>query len=352
MLANERSPLVEPVSAYRRADGSYVVADGGFSTFNEVLVFNGRGRLVSSFGGTGDGPGEFLQVWWALSYRGDSIAVYDIRNTVSIFDDDGAFGRTVRLPDFSRPRSSVPTGTTSWAHAVYEDGSFLASPSGTTLDEGPGALTFEAELLRVGPDGASWDTLGVFPVSQVHWDGRTLGAYPFERIGHRALRGGELVFGNGETWEIRVYAPDGHLSQVVRRNDAPEPVTAADMDRWTEWNVGRHASGPEGGSAAMERASERAERVEPPETKPAFSYLLVDGAGNIWAENYRWAWDDVPPDPGPATWSVFDPDGEWITDVEVPARLLLRWVGTEYAIGFHVDELDAKHVQVFEIRKP
>jgi hypothetical protein len=48
---------------------------------------------------------------------------------------------------------------------------------------------------------------------------------------------------------------------------------------------------------------------------------------------------------------VFDRSGEWLGDVTVPERVLLRTVGTDHAIGFYVDEYDARHVQVFDLEK-
>ena len=350
--ADDRSPLVEPVSAYRTADGDYVVADGGFSMFNEILTFSSRGRLRSSFGGSGQGPGEFVQIWWALPYRGDSIAVYDVVGSVSIFGPDGELGRSVRLPQqLGLGPGRVDVGTSPWSFAVYPDGSFLAAPRGGADPEGTGPFWFRAALLRVDPHGARWDTLGVYPVSQMSWDGEQPGALPFELVGQRALRGDELVFGTGETWEIEVRDRSGALKQIIRRPGEPVPVSDADMEAWRAWHLGRIASSREGGSHAVEREKERLRRVTPREHKPLFSHLLVDSAGNIWAEGYRWAFDGMPPDPRPTTWSVFDRSGEWLGDVTVPERVLLRTVGTDHAIGFYVDEYDARHVQVFDLEK-
>lgn len=349
---DERSPLVEPVSAYRTHDGRYVVADGGFAAFNEILTFDRRGRLLSSFGSSGEGPGEFLQVWWAAPYRGDSIAVWDVTNEVSIFDSTGEFGRSTRLPNGSRTPSVVPGGYAPWAYAVYADGSFLSAPAGSADAEGPGDFWFRAELLRVRPDGERWDTLGVYPIERSRWDGERLDRLPFQRIGQRALRGEQLVFGTGERWQIDVYDPDGAPATSIRRSVPLPEVTEADMERWRAWYVSMHVSGPEGSPRLAEEVRRRVERIEPPSSKPAYSHLLVDPEGNIWAENYRWSWDELPPDPRPGAWSVFDPTGAWLGDVVVPERVLLRRVGSDHAIGFYVDEYDAKHLRVYALEKP
>jgi len=320
--------------------------------FNEIITFDRRGRLLSSFGSTGEGPGEFLQIWWAAPYRGDSIAVWDVRNVVSIFTPRGEFGRSARLPILPRSLSGIPGGTSPWGLGVYPDGSFLVAPGGVADSGDPGVRWFNDYLLRVEPDGTAWDTLGTFGVSQFSWDGERVSAVPFKLIGQRALRGEQLVFGTGERWEIGVYDPGGSLAQSIRRSAALPEATDVDMEQWRQWHVSQYESGPEGSSRLAELARERAMRIEGPPSKPAFSYLLVDSEGNIWAENYRWVYDAIPPDPRPATWSVFDPSGEWLGDVEVSERLLLRTVGSDYAIGYYVDDYDAKHLQVYALEKP
>ena len=60
---------------------------------------SGVGSQGNQAGGPGAGPCEFRQLWWAMPYRGDSIAVLDYAShTIAILSGDGACGREVRLP--------------------------------------------------------------------------------------------------------------------------------------------------------------------------------------------------------------------------------------------------------------
>ena len=61
----------------------------------ELRVFNGSGTHVSTWGGEGEGPGEFLWLRAIEPWPGDSILVwYGPRRDISVFDADGNYGRS------------------------------------------------------------------------------------------------------------------------------------------------------------------------------------------------------------------------------------------------------------------
>ena len=83
------------VSATKLPDGRIVVADGGS---RELRMFDSDGTHVRTWGGEGEGPGEF---WWldhVAAWPGDSIvAWYPGRGRVSVFGPDGSYGRSFGL---------------------------------------------------------------------------------------------------------------------------------------------------------------------------------------------------------------------------------------------------------------
>lgn len=99
--------------------------------------------------------------------------------------------------------------------------------------------------------------------------------------------------------------------------------------------------------AAHFREMERTQRERVPhrETLPAFSELLVDGAGNLWARDPR------PEADQPHRWSVFDPEGRWLGTVQTPAELRVRQIGTDWILGTALDELEVEHVRMYRIQK-
>ena len=349
---SEDNRLLDPASVYRAADGRLVVADGMFAGWHQVLVFNSRGRYVDSFGRKGPGPCEFRQLWWAQPYRGDSIVAYDYADHVAaIFGPDGKCGREVRLPNW---RPETPQGTRGYskgADGVFEDGSFLAYPNGAVdVDPGPGTRWYRHELIRVSADGSAWDSLGQFEITQVRWTGseqKTLpfGAYALTVVGPRSF-----YFGTAEDFEVRNFDMSGRVTQIVRWAGTRAPVTPADVEEYKKWYTAKIRTSSE---APPPNWLEREFReLEPPRVKPAYSWLLVDVLGNLWVEKYRWTSPfDRRPESHPITWEVFGNDGHWLGHVEVPHGVLLRSVGDDEAIGFFQDELDVRHLYVYDLIK-
>ena len=85
--------LLHDVSdAMMLGDGQIVVANSGTS---ELRVFNGSGTHVSTWGGEGEGPGEFSWLRAFEPWPGDSLlAWYGPRRDISVFDADGNYGRS------------------------------------------------------------------------------------------------------------------------------------------------------------------------------------------------------------------------------------------------------------------
>lgn len=347
--------LLDPASVDVDGRGRILVGDGDQAGWHAVLVFDSDGDPHFRAGGEGEGPGEFGQLWWAEAYRGDSIAAFDMaRDRVQIFGPDGEPARFVRQPQVSGPyEPRGAPGFVGGVYATYLDGSFLAYSMGALdVSGGPGPAWYRHLLLRVTPDGETWDTLGTFPIAQSYWDGRRSQSYWYAPLAVRATHGDELYFGTGETFEVRVHGPEGALRRIVRRPHAPRPVTQADRDRLETWWLELVGSSPEAGPQVMERVREQLASAPWPDVMPAYSAALTDPDGNLWVEDYRWLGDNVPPDPEPTRWSVFDPEGVWLGRVEVPARFVLKKVTRERAYGIVVDELDVEEVHAYGILKP
>ena len=78
--------------ATRLADGRIAVANGGSL---ELLLFDAQGNHLDSWGGRGEGPGEFAALNRVRPWAGDSLIAADPeRGRVSILDMDGNHGRT------------------------------------------------------------------------------------------------------------------------------------------------------------------------------------------------------------------------------------------------------------------
>lgn len=79
----------------------------------------------------------------------------------------------------------------------------------------------------------------------------------------------------------------------------------------------------------------------------------MDAGGNLWvAEGAAPTLTGASAGTAPLHWSVFDPDGAWLGQVEVPPQLRLEHIGGDYAIGIWRYEDDTKDVRVYELIKP
>lgn len=121
-----------------------------------------------------------------------------------------------------------------------------------------------------------------------------------------------------------------------RRAWAPRKVTREDIDQFIDgwsvtWNKGPDSSAVK---AAM-RNHPFAEFV------PAFSQFLVSSAGEVWVRNAnlidaRMAGELNQVPLSASTWSVFDIEGQWLTDVSLPAGFKPTDIGSDYILGVQV----------------
>ena len=83
-----------------------------------------------------------------------------------------------------------------------------------------------------------------------------------------------------------------------------------------------------------------------PETKPAHGELVVDAAGNLWVAEYRLRVFET------TAWTVFDPQGTLLGNVEVPRGSRVRQIGHNHVLATWRDEDDVEHVRMYELVKP
>lgn len=352
----EENRLLDPVSIDVDRQGRLLVGDGNQVGWNAVLVYDADGEFLFQAGGSGEGPGEFRQLWWAEAYRGDSIVAFDMGgDMLRVFDPQGRYVRQLQTPMFEREQPPRGTyGYTAGADAAYGDGSFLAYPFGLLdIEAGPGPAWYRHLLIRMSPDGEGLDTLGRFEISQQYWDGGQQQSYWFAPVALSAVGEDELWFGTGESFEVRRYDASGTLDRIVRREYQRRPVTEELRAQLLEWYLDRISSSPEVNDEVLERIRRDFETGYVAELLPAYSGMLLDDGGNLWVEEFRWVgMVSRPPDPGPASWSVFDPDGIWLGNVTTPAGFILDEVTEDRALGFMVDDFDVKEVWVYGLEKP
>ena len=320
--------------ATRLPDGRIVVANGGTQ---EVRVFDADGEHLTTWGGDGGGPREFMSLVGVGRWPGDSIAAWYAGNLgVSIFNSEGVFARTL----FLRSEQSV-----NWLRprpeAVRQDGFIM---SRRELEED---LSVVVEI---------WDGAGSLSASLGQHSGdevilttndrgsRVITHIAYGRRLVRGLWGDLVVVSPTSSYEIRAFREDGTLDRIVRREHTPRVPVEADRAPYIEdvMVYYRAADVPE---PVMEAARREFGSVPLAKFFPAFTSVMTDAAGHLWVEEYEFPREDRPG----VLWTVFDPMGQVLGFVETPEGLEIFEIGEDYILGTTEDELEVEYVQVWPL---
>ena len=190
----------------RTDDGTLVVSNGGTG---QVRTFDATGRALRSFGGPGDGPGEF----WSLGVLADRgagrLTAFSFGRATAL-DLDSGLVRVVAAP--ARPFRSPASDPFTWGIGSPE----LDVPLVVSRLHRP-----QLPVVRWDDDGFV-DTVAVVQGSEsfVEWIGEdVIDARPIMgRTTHLApTQEGDLVVGEGEALEFRRLAGgDGAVALVAR----------------------------------------------------------------------------------------------------------------------------------------
>ena len=319
-------------------DGRIVVANRGT---HELRVFDAAGSHLATWGGEGQGPGEFNSLVQVERWPGDSVvAWYSLDRRLSVFDGEGNFGRTLKL-ESDRPIS---------ADAVFPSGAILAShsvPGGSAAD---GSSREQRRYQVSVADGERPASVGSFFGSERY--SPSLGGTMFLMtvpFAHRivSFAWGELaVVASNDSYEVRAYGADGSLMRIVRLDHDVIPVTSAHRDAYVE----RQAAAADPGGVTAETPGQLRDfyrDVPLPDTHPAFVTAMADALDHLWVQE-----DNLPGEGGTnSLWTVFDPEGRVLGFMETPAGLRIHEVGEDYILGRATDDLGVEYVQVWSLSR-
>ena len=319
--------LFRAYDAMRLSDGRIVVANAGSG---EIRVFDSDGVHLESWGGQGDGPGEFgamapasLELW-----AGDSLMAREpFQRRLSVFSAGGTFGRAFRLQ--GRYQSAV--GQLPGGRILAQT---LTSYSGGT----PGTSELTRPDLEYGileADGSVHRDLGSFSGSELYVattaEGPRVRRYPFARNASAFVWGDLVVISTNDRYEVRAYRTDGSLARIVRRDHEARAPTRADLRD----HVARQDPGQPNASVVLDAVAD----MPLVEAFPAFGRVLVDRADHLWVEEYRLPGEEH------RLWTVFDPEGRVLGLVEMPGSFDVTEIGEDYILGTRDDELDIEYVE-------
>ncbi len=351
-------------SPVRLSDGTIVVAD---MIDNRLRFYSSDGSFLRFAGGSGQGPGEFEQLYRMRKITGDSLMALSPPSATSIFSPAGEYQRRFNL-DF------VPGRGNMWWVGYLEGGALFTlslqregtvelerpvdSPEGVEFPrfERPERDEFYRDTLQhflFTMEGELVDSVAKLP-SQFLAENRTFApnaAYGFHED--------KLFHSPANVTEIRrfraISGEDGHLSslrleQIVRRTPLRTLVlTDEDKETYLDRERARIRARAEQSPGQFDASFFERRLLETrfPDSIPDHgNRMYVDPDGTLFLQEYRLSDDE------PFEWSVFDPDGRWLGVLVTPADFTVNEIGTDYVLGIGKDQLDVDHVRMYRLVKP
>ena len=331
-----------PQTALRLSDGRIVVAGGRPVG---VRYFATDGRELYSVGGQGDGPGEIRSLYHLDLGRGDTLVAFDLTQGKGLlFDPNGAFAGAFLLT-----RALTPAGSNGFIpKGLAPDGRYLLQ-----RDEAPFPFPGEPGTWRADSTKLFWlsrtGTLGDssarlvagelfgFPLAGARGE-RIVAplARPLAPALHVATGRDRVWLGDGTTWEVRGLGNSGQVERIVRLPLPVNSLTPALRDTF----ISRYRDQVRrSGAPALQLQFAAGIATAPfPDRLPAYGDLLAGEDSTLWLLHVGLVAD------GPSTWTVIDPAGRWLGEVEIPAHFRPTAVGHGWVLG-----LQEGHVRLYPL---
>jgi len=320
-------------------DGYFHILDNGD---HRIAVFNQEGSYVRSYGGEGDGPGEFRNMRLQYLHEG-VIHIYDSRRRrTSRFTIDGEFLDVVSTP---------PTASSGIVELFYfPEGLVLVSP---TTEEKDNLVFSGLETLFISTDGDTTARIEIPPFltnyrfelrsgggggSRIKYTGQPLVQYSPDN---------GLFITTGVTPEIQIYSLAGDLKELIRLNLEPEPVTTEERNAIIQNLDAIVQSYRDNNSFFLETTEANRRALYITELKAFWEDMQVAVGGYIWLQVPE-VYDAESTNRG-RKYRVLSPAGEYLGDTRWPEWMPGRIVG-DLLLTMQLDEETGERIPtVFKI---
>ena len=316
------------------SDGRIVVVNTGTT---ELRVFNAEGTYLDTWGGEGEGPGEFTNLRHIEPLPNDSVIVWgQLDPTMTVFDPAGNYVRRVR----SDRSAAEPPMHYIGALSATRDGLILAGQDPVWAEGNVVVEVWDTEGSLRGSLGTHEGLEPRTRVGNTRYTtifGRTLNLQPWGEL---------IVISPTDHYEFKAFAPDGTLARIVRRDHVRRAPTDAHLqayiDRWLDGIANDLVE-----LKAQTRLNLRSVPVA--EFLPAYSSIMSDAVDHLWVREYEPPGEEQPG----VLWTVFDPEGRVLGFVETPEGLEIYEIGPDYILGKTQDEeFGVESVQVWPLDRP
>ncbi|MDE2974963.1 MAG: hypothetical protein OXU64_09645 [Gemmatimonadota bacterium] len=337
-------------SVARDERGNLVVAD---RAAGEIRIFGADGSHLRSFGGRGEGPGEFRALDGAWPTPGGGIVAADGRlDRISRFDAMGSPVGTAELSSPDRVALVTPLGLAG-PETFLGQVRPLSMPS---MDESPADALEEIMdeehgppvfFLRYAMDGRVLDTLARRPGQRrklsTSGDGDTimmqLIVVPFSPQPSAAGSDHGVAITGGTEYEISLFDASGQLSRIARLAEQPTLRTDEHLEAYV-----RSSGNPfMQDEASIRKMIANYREMPMPESLPAYTRLRIAETGELWARRYSLRGAPF------HRWDVFGTEGRYLGRVEVPSSFRVEEVGRGRIAGIATDELGVQRAEVRDL---
>lgn len=284
------------------------LSTGGLVASNRVqlVFFNKDGSFAGTFGGQGEGPGEFSNIGAVCLTRGDTIVLED-RGRRQIAIVDGASRTIIRTFPNEFGRVS--------GHGCFPDGRFLSMLTSTDTSSGDRILTF----LRTSLTGESTALLTLnYPRDRLR-----SGGYP-----RFVASGSDWILADPHFSEYRVYDTSGAVLRIVRIDEELIELTGLEALRAQGIDVAQGTQLPSDARLPTMRL-------------PFFGSLRIGPDGTVWMS------DRTQLDSTVQYWGQFDSGGRALGNLRHDRVALDQ--GFEI-VGFGRNSVIYQHVSLEGIR--
>lgn len=323
--------------SHRLPDGSIAVTDGRTA---EVRLFGADGTHRATWGGSGEGPGEFRTPGRIMSWAGDSLGIWDDRlRRLSVFHIDGSFGRSMGFASLEDLPLLAVEGR-------LEGGGLLGSANEFPDTEmGTRRIRPDLRAVILEPTGDMRANVGSVPGREAMLEStgssvNVLGI-AFGRRGVAAVLGDRVLLAPTDRWSLPIHASDGTLERRVRVDLPPAAITPEDQQAFIDQAI---ADAPED---IQPRLRGMYEEAPVPDSMSAFDAVQGGVDGEFWVRHYR----PIHQEDRPQRWLVFDPEGRLLGSMDTPAGFAVHRIGADYLLGTTTDDLGVPRVELRPLRR-
>ncbi|HEX2167148.1 MAG TPA: 6-bladed beta-propeller [Longimicrobiales bacterium] len=325
-------------NAFRLADGTIVVGD---MDSRQIRMFDSDGAHMRTIGREGGGPGEFRSLWrvWRES---DRILGLDGSGRIHAFRFDGEYLETAQPLVSSSGARIRPHGFLANGVPI---GSFLELapdvPTGRSLAAGTLVKVMAGDIVPLAryPSHVVIKHPGQRPTHLVYGPEAVVGVLP-DRV----------CIGYPRAYEFHCFDEGGRLRTITRRENWPSR-TVTEGDREIYFAGIDQANPGERGASYRQQVRETTDFAS---ELPAYGrFVVASETGELWIgpmipQDQTLGLLNVTSDE-PTRWSVFSPDGLWLSEIVLPGRFHLTDAGSNYVLGVSRDEFDIERIVMFRL---